>query len=239
MHAPRASGSARSRFGGKASLDAKKQQFLERLSSLAREGRRPLAEFLKLSGQADGDELRAVRGFLFDLYCQIYNIDANSEEGAGVRFKLLQELSKGQSIEEVTNLFIGNLYLTEYQLRTGPVVAPDPLRARGLAERAHLTIEQGYAQRISLNSIATGLAVSKEHLSRVFKKKFGVTVTEYIHQVRIDNAKRLMATGQYSLKQICYETGYQSYNDFYRNFRKVAGQSPKDYAERNGLKLGE
>lgn len=213
------------------SVDAKNKQFLERLSGLAREGRRPLSEFLKISGQTGEDDMRAMRAFLFDLYCQIYDIDPKTAEGSSVRFKFFQELSKGQSIEEITNLFIGNLYLTEYKLKAR---APEPAgdqRARGLGEQARQIIDQGYSRRISLNSIANDLSVSKEHLSRVFKKKFAVTVTEYIHQVRIENARRLMATGEYSLKQVCYETGYQSYNDFYRNFRKVTGVSPKCFVE--------
>jgi len=54
-------------------------------------------------------------------------------------------------------------------------------------------------------------------------------VTEYIHKVRIDLAKSLILENQLSLKEICYELGYQSYNDFYRNFRKLTGSSPKDY----------
>ena len=212
-------------------LDAK-NHILERLSGLTRDGRRPLSEFLQLAGQAGEDDLRSVRAFLFELYCQIYDIDARSDQGSGVRFKFLQELSKGQSVEEVTNLFIGNLYLTEYKLKAkGPAPTPEAARVRGLAERARLAIDEGYARRISLNSIANDLSVSKEHLSRIFKKKYGATVTEHIHQVRIENARRLMATGEHSLKQVCYETGYLSYNDFYRNFRQVTGVSPKGFVE--------
>jgi AraC-like DNA-binding protein len=216
-------------------LAGKNTELLEKLSGLARDGRRPLQEFLQLSGEAGEDDLRAVRSFLFDLYCQIYGIAPGSEQEAGVRFKLLQELSKGESVEEITNLFIGNLYLTEIQGRGGiaperapaaPAQQPPP---RGLAERARLYIEDSYTERISLGTIAQELGISKEHLSRVFKKKYGRTVTEEVHAVRIEVAKRLMSRDGCSLKQICYETGYQSYNDFYRNFRKVTGQSPKDF----------
>ena len=215
-------------------LAAKNTDLLERLSGLARDGRKPLQEFLKLSGEAGEGDLRAVRAFLFDLYCQIYGIEPGSEQEAGVRFKLLQELAKGCSVEEITNLFIGNLYLTEFHGRGG--IAPERLQPppsqpqpRGLAERARLYIEESYARRISLGTIAQELGISKEHLSRVFKKKFGRTVTEEVHAVRIEVAKRLMSADECSLKQVCYETGYQSYNDFYRNFRKVTGQSPKDF----------
>ena len=42
-------------------MDAKNRKFLEKLSGLAREGRRPLSEFLRLSGQASEDDLKAVR----------------------------------------------------------------------------------------------------------------------------------------------------------------------------------
>lgn len=212
-------------------MDARNKQFLESLSGLAREGRRPLEDFLKLSGQAGEDDLRAMRAFLFDLYCHIYNIDPKTTEGSGVRFKFFQELSRGESIEEITNLFIGNLYVTEYKLKARAAEPAVDQQPRGLAERARAVIDRSYSRRISLNSIASDLNVSKEHLSRVFKKKLGVTVTEYIHQVRIENARRLMSSGEYSLKQVCYETGYQSYNDFYRNFRKVTGVSPKGFVE--------
>lgn len=219
---------------GKKPLAAKNTDLLERLSGLARDGRRPLHEFLQLSGEAGEEDLRAVRAFLFDLYCQIYGIEPGSEQEAGVRFKLLQELGKGNSIEEITNLFIGNLYLTEFQGRGGIAADPAPPASsrpqpRGLAERARLYIEESYTERISLGTIAQELGISKEHLSRVFKKKYGRTVTEEVHAVRIEAAKRLMASGESSLKQVCYETGYQSYNDFYRNFRKVTGQSPKEF----------
>jgi len=210
-------------------LDAKNKGFLDRLSGLTRDGRRPLSEFLQLSGEAGEEDLKAVRNFLFELYCQIYEIDSRSAQGSSIRFKFLQELARGKSIEEITNLFIGSLYLTEYRLKAR---APQPGidgRPRGLAERARIYIDENHARRVSLNTIAQDLAVSKEHLSRIFKKRHSVTVTEYLHRVRIETARRLMATGQYSLKQICYETGYQSYNDFYRNFRKVTGLSPKGF----------
>lgn len=219
---------------GRESLPGKNTEFLERLSGMARDGRKPLQAFLKLSGEAGEDDLRAVRAFLFDLYCQIYGIEAGSEQEASVRFKLLQELARGESIEEITNLFIGNLYLTEFQgtaglaPERGPSAAPGKA-VRGLADRARLLIEERYAERISLGSIAQELGVSKEHLSRVFKKKFGRTVTEQVHSVRIEAAQRLMSQEDCALKQVCYETGYQSYNDFYRNFRKVTGLSPKEF----------
>lgn len=225
--ASRLSGSREGPGDGRKPLPAKNRDFLERLSSLA-PGRRPLTEFLELSGDAGDDELRAVRSFLFDVYCKIHQIEPGSEREATIRFKLLQELSRGGSLEEITNLFVGNLHLADSAAAAAPATDADP-KPRGLAERARRLIEDGYTERISLGSLAQELSVSKEHLSRIFKKRFGLTVTEKVHQVRIEAAKRLMANGGFSLKQVCYETGYQSYNDFYRNFRKVAGVSPKDY----------
>ena len=220
---------------GSQPLAAKNTDLLKRLTGLARDGRRPLQEFLELSGVSAEDDLRAVRSFLFDLYCQIYGVEPGSEQEAGVRFKLLPELAKGRSVEEITNLFIGNLYLTEFQGGSAAAAGgegADPIRVpRGVAERARRLIESRYAERISLGTLAEDLGVSKEHLSRVFKKKFGRTVTEEVHAVRIEAAKRMMAQGNASLKQVCYDTGYQSYNDFYRNFRKVTGQSPKEFIE--------
>lgn len=207
------------------------EELLERLTRLGEGGRRPLDEFLRVS-ESMGEELRLARNFLFDLFCQIYNITPetlDSEAGRLLRFKFFQELGQGSTLQEIKDLFIRGLFVAESEGFAG--LKERPARATGLARRAKGYIDANYGDRLSLNAVAESLSVSKEHLSRAFKRAYGVTVTEYIHQVRVDMAKSLIREGELSLKEICYELGYQSYNDFYRNFRKSAGVSPKDWRE--------
>ena len=139
-----------------------------------------------------------------------------------------------EKVCNVGNFFIQNLFSQEIEAVLPAAANPDPRpsdKSLSLAERARLHIDEHYGNRLSLQTIANHLAVCKEHLSRAFKKERGITVTEYIHAVRISLAKNMILEDQLSLKEICYELGYQSYNDFYRNFRKLTGISPREFQE--------
>jgi YesN/AraC family two-component response regulator len=208
------------------------EEMLRRLAHLGEVGRRPLEDFLRVSESVE-TELRTVRSFFFDLFCMISGIgpeDLETEQGKLLRFRFFQELSKGSTVEEVKDIFIRNLYITQ-DPSLAPLKRPRPPRATNLAARARTYIEEHYGERLSLKIVADHVAVSKEHLSRAFKRAYDLTVTEYIQRVRVDMAKSLIQEGALSFKEICYELGYQSYNDFYRNFRKITGKSPKEYEE--------
>lgn len=157
------------------------------------------------------------------------------EEGRRLRFRFFQELGQGATVEEIKDIFIQNLFSQEAATDVTAAASGSETRpsekSLSLAERARLHIEEHYGDRLSLQTIASQLSVCKEHLSRAFKKERGCTVTEHIHTVRIDLAKNMILEDQLSLKEICYELGYQSYNDFYRNFRKLTGISPREFQE--------
>jgi len=212
----------------------KEEEILRRLTRIGEGPMRPLEEFLRYAESVEEEQLRTVKKFLFDLFCRIYTISAqtlDTEEGRLLRFKFFQELGRGTSVEEIKDIFIRKLFFAESQT-LGAKAKPEETevdKGSTLAARARTYIDNHYNDALSLNAVANHLSVCKEHLSRAFKRTYASTVTEYIHKVRIDLAKSLILENQLSLKEICYELGYQSYNDFYRNFRKLTGSSPKDY----------
>lgn len=110
----------------------------------------------------------------------------------------------------------------------GEVTAERPT----LALRARRYIDEHYHRRISLSSIAADLNVSSSHLSRSFRRATSHTVTAYVHRVRIEHARVLLADGTHSISEIAYRVGYQTYRDFYRNFVRVEGAAPSDARRR-------
>ena len=96
-----------------------------------------------------------------------------------------------------------------------------------LAIRATTYIERNCDRRLSLSGVARSLAVSPSYLSRLFRRETGVTLTAYIHRVRIERAMVLLAEGARSISEIAYRVGYQNYRDFYRNFVKYENASPR------------
>jgi len=85
---------------------------------------------------------------------------------------------------------------------------------------------------LSLNSLASRLSVHPNYLSQVINNKEGVSFFDYINKLRVNEFKRLVQEkdqSQYTLLSIAYDSGFNSKSSFYKNFKKVTGQSPTDF----------
>lgn len=87
-----------------------------------------------------------------------------------------------------------------------------------------------YAQaELSLNDIADELHISVGHLCALFKQETGVTLKNYITDVRIEAAKRLLRKSHDKIYTICTAVGYQSSQYFSQVFYKKVGMYPAEY----------
>lgn len=89
--------------------------------------------------------------------------------------------------------------------------------------RTHLT------NKVSLSEIAEHLHLSGEHLSRKFKDEMGLTLTDYIHKVKIDESLSLLQSERYSISDIAYTFGYSSPAHYTSTFKKIMGMSPREW----------
>ena len=79
--------------------------------------------------------------------------------------------------------------------------------------------------------IADHLSLNVSYICRQFKKNTGKTITTYINEVKIDEAKRLIITTDQSIMDIATQLGYSSSNYFHRVFKDIEGITPKKYKE--------
>ena len=70
---------------------------------------------------------------------------------------------------------------------------------------------------------------SREHLSRCIKKYCGLTVAEYINELRLNYASNLLLHTNSGILEICYACGFQSQSYFYKVFKNKYGFSPKAF----------
>ena len=84
---------------------------------------------------------------------------------------------------------------------------------------------------ITLEEAAGIIGISVSHFCRSFKKDFSVTFHNYINEIRIQQAKKLLLYSEDSISLIAEKVGYQNDCRFYANFKKVAGMTPKEYRE--------
>lgn len=82
---------------------------------------------------------------------------------------------------------------------------------------------------LTLESIADSLYVSKSYLSRLFKRTTGKTFSEYIRDVRVENACRLLKETEMTVESIAHYCGLRDIPSFYRLFHAYTGVAPNQY----------
>lgn len=87
-----------------------------------------------------------------------------------------------------------------------------------------------FGHPISLGEIAKAIHVNPSHLSRKFKEETGVTVTDYINQKRIEEAKVYLRRGNSSITDIAFMVGFNDLNYFSKVFKKLTSSTPTQYA---------
>lgn len=85
-------------------------------------------------------------------------------------------------------------------------------------------------KELSVKDIAAGSFMSEVYFRRLFKEKFGTSPRRYIIELRIQNAKRLISTGYYSLSEVADMSGYTDYKYFTVEFKRRVGVSPSEYS---------
>ena len=92
-------------------------------------------------------------------------------------------------------------------------------------------LEENYSSRISLDDLCAKFFISKYYLTHSFKNQFGLSITNYILNVRITHAKQMLRFSNKTIEEIGYETGIGAPAYFSRVFKEVEGVSPKIYRE--------
>jgi AraC-like DNA-binding protein len=111
--------------------------------------------------------------------------------------------------------------------------APTPAAKRPLpsedAERirhVRRVMEQEYQNPPRLLDLARSVGISHPKLNSCFRKAYGVTIFEYLREVRLNKARSLLESGRMNVTEAAFEVGYSSLSHFSKAFREHFGVSP-------------
>ena len=90
-------------------------------------------------------------------------------------------------------------------------------------------IKRNCAEKLSLDSLAREVYLSKSYLSSIFKKETGMSLTAYITKVRVEKSKKLLLQDNASLAHISSQCGFKDQSYFTKVFKKETGVSPKRF----------
>lgn len=93
------------------------------------------------------------------------------------------------------------------------------------------TITKEYGGKISIETVAGEIGVSASYLSRKFKEVTGRTFLEVLHEYRIIQSAKLLATGKYRVGEVADLSGFSDYKHFYSVFKKYTGIAPTEYTK--------
>lgn len=133
-------------------------------------------------------------------------------------------------VDEQFHLLMQQL-LYVHERTCGEIASIPAVRAATRTElyrRLHLArdyMAASYSQPITLDDVARTARLSPNHLLRTFKQAFGATPHQFLTEVRLKQARRLLTTTERPITDICLEVGFESLGSFSWLFRRRFGMS--------------
>lgn len=97
-------------------------------------------------------------------------------------------------------------------------------------------IEVHYAEEIRIADLAEACHVSESYFRKVFVQCMNVPPLEYVNLVRIQKACDILQQADEPLESLAWKVGFTSLSTFMRNFKKLVGDTPKQWQLKNGKK---
>lgn len=91
-------------------------------------------------------------------------------------------------------------------------------------------INEHYAEQLQLSSVAKAAQVSSAYLSRLFSEHVMISFIDYLTELRVEKAEKLIRESSMNIKEVAFSVGYQDPNYFSKIFRKATGLPPTLYA---------
>ena len=113
----------------------------------------------------------------------------------------------------------------------GRPMAPGPRRGLPAAvlRRAKEFLQEEMNRNPGVTELSAAVGMNVHHFARMFKRSTGVAPHQYLGNIRLERAKRLLADGRASIIEIAYEIGYANPSQFSAFFRKRTGLSPTEF----------
>jgi len=160
----------------------------------------------------------AYLGNLLEIFCVVYDAEGR------IDLKKLCDIGSYDYLEDCHDAFseaIGCIF----------TYADGKTRYSGVVQTAMYYIKNNYKEDISLHDIAKYSEITPSYLSGLFKREVGIPISEYVMNLRIEKAKKLLAESEKKVFQIAVEVGFHNIKYFGRAFRERVSMCPVEYRE--------
>lgn len=96
-------------------------------------------------------------------------------------------------------------------------------------DKTYAYIFKNFTNQITLDDVASIANMNASSFSRFFKRVNRKSFNEYLNEIRIGYACKLLTEHEYNITTICYESGFNNISNFNRQFKKITGKSPSKF----------
>ena len=97
------------------------------------------------------------------------------------------------------------------------------------AHRMARYISEHYCEPMLIPEVAESVGLDPSYATRLFKTTFGMTPKDYLMHQRVAHAQRMLMNLKHKMLDIAMDSGFGSPSRFYESFKRVVGQTPRDY----------
>ncbi len=88
-----------------------------------------------------------------------------------------------------------------------------------------------FFKEIYIEEVAAIAGLVPNSFCRYFKSRTGKTYSQFLTEIRVGHACKLLIENRISMKQLCFESGFNNFTCFHKNFKAITGMSPKKYQQ--------
>jgi len=103
-----------------------------------------------------------------------------------------------------------------------------------LVNKAIEYLKHNYNSEVKLEDLAMKSFISKNYFSRLFKETTGINFSDYVQQLRIDEACSLLRNTRMKVIDVASRVGFKDLKFFYGVFKKITGKTPGDFRKNQG-----
>lgn len=97
-------------------------------------------------------------------------------------------------------------------------------------------LHQHFRENPPLPQTASIVSLSPNYFAHRFHEEMGLTYTEYLTKLKLEQAKKLLLSSSLSVTEVCFSSGFTSISNFMKVFKKDTGCSPRQYMQsRQGM----
>lgn len=149
--------------------------------------------------------------------------------------KMMKEVVGQEGIDKLITFFsIVKLLSTSSEITTLSVTSSPEAYSNNEGKRMndilHFTLRESH-RKIYIEEVAQVANLSAEAFCRYFKTRTGKTYTNFLNEIRVSHACKLLFDKDLSVQDACYRSGFSNLSNFNRIFKKVIKKTPSAYAK--------